>query len=311
MRKTLVEAEHPRLSIRRQCELLGVNRNRLEIPPAKTSEEDLRIMRKIDELHMAEPTYGARRLCRVLNRDHGFAVGRKRVSGLMRLMGIMPCWPKPRTSVPGAGHKVYPYLLRGLVIDRPDQVWCADITYIPMARGFCYLMAVMDWHSRKVLGWSVSTTVDAGFCLEAFRMAVRVAGRAPEIMNTDQGRQFTSREWIGEMGRHAGVRISMDGKGRWMDNVLIERLWWSVKYEDVYLRAYETPQELQRGLARWFARYNGYRPHAALEGRTPDQQYTGNLGGEWLEMGAARRNPLSGTWPLVEKTAGSVLPDHN
>lgn len=275
MRKAMVEAEHPQLSIRRQCALLDVNRNRLEGPAAKTSEEDLRIMRKIDELHMAEPTYGARRLCRVLNRDHGFSVDRKRVSRLMRLMEIMPCWPKPRTSAPGTGHKVYPYLLRDLVIERPNQVWCADITYIPMARGFCYLMAVMDWHSRKVLGWAVSTTMDVGFCLEAFRMAVRVAGRAPEIMNTDQGRQFTSTDWISEMGRHAGLRISMDGKGRWVDNVFIERLWWSLKYEDVYLRAYDTPRELERGVARWFERYNSYRPHTALEWRTPNQQYAG------------------------------------
>ena len=271
----MVEAGHRQLSIRRQCALLDVNRNRLEGPAAKTSEEDLRIMRKIDELHMAEPTYGARRLCRVLNRDHGFSVDRKRVSRLMRLMEIMPCWPKPRTSAPGTGHKVYPYLLRDLVIERPNQVWCADITYIPMARGFCYLMAVLDWHSRKVLGWAVSTTMDVGFCLEAFRMAVRVAGRAPEIMNTDQGRQFTSTDWISEMGRHAGLRISMDGKGRWVDNVFIERLWWSLKYEDVYLRAYDTPRELERGVARWFERYNGYRPHTALEWRTPNQQYAG------------------------------------
>ena len=275
MRKAMVEKDHPRLSIRRQCDLLGVNRNRLEPLAPKLSEEDLRIMRKIDELHMAEPTYGARRLRDVLNRDHGYAVDRKRVARLMKVMGIAPCWPKPRTSVPGAGHKVYPYLLRDLTIDRPNQVWCADITYMPRAQGYCYLTAVMDWYSRKVLGWAVSTTMDAGLCLEAFRMAVRTTGRAPEIMNTDQGSQFTGGDWLGEMEKHEGLRISMDGKGRWVDNVFVERLWWSVKYEDVYLKAYESPLELERGLAAWLARYNSYRPHAALGGLTPNQCYAG------------------------------------
>lgn len=271
----MVETAHPQLSIRCQCALLGVNRNRLEPATDKTTEEDLEIMRKLDELHMVEPTYGARRMCRVLNRDHGFSVDRKRVARLMRLMDIAPCWPKPRTSMPGAGHKVFPYLLRDLEIDRPNQVWCADITYIPMAQGYCYLMAVMDWCSRKVLGWTVSTTMDVGLCLEAFRRAVLVAGRAPEIMNTDQGSQFTSGEWIAEMEKHAGLRISMDGKGRWVDNVLIERLWWSLKYEDVYLKAYESPRELERGIGRWLVRYNSYRPHAALDGLTPEQHYAG------------------------------------
>lgn len=269
----MVDETHPRLSVRRQCALLGINRNRLDVRTPKTTDEDMRIMREMDPLHMAEPTYGARRLRDVLNRDHGFTVDRKRVARLMKVMNIAPCWPKPRTSTPGAGHTVYPYLLRDTVIARPNQVWCADITYIPMAQGYCYLMAVMDWHSRKVLGWAVSTTMDTGFCLEAFRMAVRVAGRAPEIMNTDQGSQFTGREWIGEMEKHAGLRISMDGKGRWVDNVFIERLWWSLKYEDVYIRAYETPRELERGVSRWIERYNGYRPHSAFGGRTPDHVY--------------------------------------
>ena len=271
----MVELAHPQLSIRCQCALLGVNRNRLEPAANKTTEEDLEIMRKLDELHMVEPTYGARRMCRVLNRDHGFSVDRKRVARLMRLMDIAPCWPKPRTSTPGAGHKVFPYLLRDLLIDRPNQVWCADITYIPMAQGYCYLMAVMDWSSRKVLGWAVSTTMDVGLCLEAFRRAVLVAGKAPEIMNTDQGSQFTSGEWIAEMQQHAGLRISMDGKGRWVDNVFIERLWWSLKYEDIYLRAYESPRELERGVGQWIDRYNSYRPHSALDGLTPDQHYAG------------------------------------
>lgn len=276
----MVEKDHPQLSIRRQCDLLDVNRNRLEPAAAKTTDEDLRVMRLLDELHMAEPTYGARRLGQVLNRDYGFAVDRKRVARLMRLMGIAPSWPRPRTSVPGKGHKVYPYLLRDLRIDRPNQVWCADITYIPMARGYCYLMAVMDWYSRKVLGWAVSTTMDTRLCLEAWEMAIRTAGGAPEIMNTDQGSQFTSEDWIAALGRHEGLSISMDGKGRWVDNVFIERLWWSLKYEDIYLRAYETPRELERGVARWIQKYNTYRPHAALGGLTPDQRYTQPCSGE-------------------------------
>jgi putative transposase len=273
MRKSLVEPGHPELSIRRQCELLGVNRNRLTPAPEKTTEEDLRIMRQMDEIHLREPCFGARRMSVVLGRDHGLPVNRKRAGRLMRLMGLRPCWPGPRTSLPGRGHKVFPYLLRDLEVTRPNQVWCADITYVPMACGYCYLMAVMDWYSRKVLGWAVSTTMDVGLCLEAFRMALRVAGCAPEIMNTDQGSQFTCAEWIGAMEAHPGLRISMDGKGRWVDNVFIERLWWSVKYEDIYLRAYGTLRELERGVGEWFNRYNSYRPHAALGGLTPDQRH--------------------------------------
>ena len=273
MRKTMVEADHPQLSVRAQCELLDVNRNRLDPPPPKVSEEDLRIMRVIDELHLQRPTYGARRLSVVLQRDHGFQTDRKRTARLMKIMGVVPRWPKPRTSQPGVGHQTYPYLLRDVQVTAPDQAWCADITYIPMARGWCYVCAVMDWYSRKALGWAVSTTMDTGLCLEAFAMAVRTAGRAPGIMNTDQGSQFTGAEWIAEMQRHPGLRISMDGKGRWVDNVFIERLWWSLKYEDIYLRAYETPQQLARGVAAYFRDYNSYRPHDSLNRRTPDGVY--------------------------------------
>ena len=273
MRKTMVEADHPQLSVRAQCELLDVNRNRLDPPPPKVGEEDLRIMRVIDELHLKHPAYGARRLSVVLQRDHGFKAERKRTARLMKIMGIVPRWPKPRTSQPGAGHKIYPYLLRDVKVTAPDQAWCADITYIPMARGWCYVCVVMDWYSRKALGWAVSTTMDTGLCLEAFAMALRTAGRAPDIMNTDQGSQFTGAEWIAEMQRHPGLQISMDGKGRWVDNVLIERLWWSLKYEDVYLKAYETPQRLERGVAAYFRDYNSYRPHDSLNQRTPDAVY--------------------------------------
>lgn len=269
----MVEVDHPQLSVRRQCSLLDVNRNRLEPPPERFTPEDLQIMRLMDEIHLREPCYGARRMRLVLKRDHGLEVARKRIRRLMHLMGLEACWPRPRTSLPGRGHKVYPYLLRDLVIDRPNQVWCADITYLPMGRGYCYLMAVMDWYSRKVLGWAVSTTMDVNLCLEAIRKAVREAGCYPEIMNTDQGSQFTSTEWIAELQTHEGLRISMDGKGRWVDNVFIERLWWSLKYEDIYLKAYETPRDLERGVAAWLERYNHYRPHSALEGQTPQACY--------------------------------------
>ena len=269
----MVEQGHPQLSVRQQCILLEVNRNRLEPPPDKTTSEDLLIMRILDELHLREPCYGARRMSQVLGRDHALPADRKRVARLMRLMGLKVCWPKLRTSMPGRGHPVFTYLLRDLVIDRPNQVWCADITYIPMAQGYCYLMAVMDWYSRKVLGWAVSTTMDVNLCLEAFRMAVRVAGCYPEIMNTDQGSQFTSREWVAELQQHEGLQISMDGKGRWVDNVFIERLWWSLKYEDIYLKAYGTPRELERGVAAWLDRYNHYRPHSSLDGQTPATCY--------------------------------------
>lgn len=266
------KAQGSQLSIRAQCELLDINRNRLAPPPPKVGEEDLRIMRVIDELHLQRPSYGARRLSVVLQRDHGFRADRKRTARLMKIMGIVPRWPKPRTSQPGQGHKIYPYLMRGMKVTAPDQAWCADITYIPMARGWCYACVVMDWHSRKALGWAVSTTMDAGLALEAFAMALRTAGRAPEIMNTDQGGQFTGAEWIGAMNRH-GVAISMDGKGRWVDNVFIERLWWTLKYEDIYLKAYETPRELGRGVSAFLREYNSYRPHQALDQRTPDAVY--------------------------------------
>ena len=268
----MVEAKHPQLSIRRQCDLLGVNRNRLDPAPAKTTTEDLRLMRTLDELHMAEPTFGARRMCQVLNRDHGYEVDRKRVGRLMRLMGIAACWPKPRTSLPGAGHKVFPYLLRDMKITQADEVWCADITYIPMAHGYCYLAAVMDWSSRKVLGWAVSTTMDVGLCLEAFRMAVRISGRAPGIMNTDQGSQFTSTDFIKVLAARE-IKISMDGKGAWRDNVFVERLWRTIKYEEVYLRAYASVSEARAGIGRYLTFYNGRRPHSSLDGKTPDQAY--------------------------------------
>jgi len=243
-------------------------------PPAqKATSTDLQIMRWLDELHLRFPTFGTRGLRRLLKRERGVCVGRTRIRRLMRLARIAAVCPRPRTSAPGKGHRIYPYLLRGLAITRSNQVWCADITYIPMPMGFCYLVAIMDWYSRKVLGWAVSTTLDTEFCLRAFRSALAVAGRPPEIMNTDQGAQFTSESWIEEMKEQTGMKISMDGKGRWVDNVFIERLWWSLKYEDVYLRSYETPREVERGVTEWLHTYNADRPHSALEDATPDEVY--------------------------------------
>lgn len=269
----MVEPSNPQLSVRRQCELLGVNRNRLIPPPPKTSPMDLQLMRWIDELHMQEPTFGTRGLNRLLVREHGCSIGRARMRRLMRQMGIAAIYPKPRLSIPGKGHRIYPYLLRNLDIGRPNQVWCVDITYIPMPHGFCYLVAIMDWYSRKVLSWSVSTTMDIEFCLLAFRKAVAIAGTTPEIMNSDQGSQFTSDGWIKEMKSHKNLKISMDGKGRWVDNVFIERLWWSLKYEDIYLRSYSTPREVEIGVTKWFEKFNQRRPHSSLEDATPDEVY--------------------------------------
>jgi putative transposase len=263
----MIERDHPQLSIRRQSELLGVNRNRLEVP-AGVSEEDLLLMRILDEIHMDEPTYGTRRL-RVGLSWRGYHVGRGRIRRLMRRMGIEAIYPRPRTSLANRQHPKYPYLLKDLKVERPDQVWCADITYIPMRRGYAYLVAIMDWHSRAVLGWKVSNTLDTRFCLEAFVEAVRTSGRTPEIFNTDQGCQFTSREWIEALESCEGLRISMDGKGRWLDNIFIERFWWSLKHEDIYLRAYADLPELEQGVGRWMKRYNHRRPHQSLDYQTP------------------------------------------
>ena len=227
-------------------------------------------MRLIDEIHLQYPFYGSRRLCNELE-DRGQTVNRKRVQRLMRLMGLQALYPRRRTSQPGKGHKIYPYLLRGLTIERANHVWATDITYTPMAKGFMYLVAIIDWYSRRVLSWRVSNTMDTGFCIEALEEALQRFG-APQIFNTDQGAQFTSVDFTGVLKDH-GVEISMDGKGRWVDNVFVERLWRSVKYENVYLHAYETPAALRAGLARYFEFYNARRRHSALDRRTPDAVY--------------------------------------
>jgi len=275
-RRGRIHAEHA-LSKTRRCELLEVARSTAYYRPEPVSEEDLALMRRIDEIHLKLPFYGSRRIRDELE-DQGQRVNRKRIQRLMRQMGLRALYPRHRTSQPGQGHKIYPYLLRDLPIERANQVWATDICYIPMAKGFMYLVAIMDWHTRRVLSWRVSNTMDSDFCIEALEEALQRFG-APDIFNTDQGAQFTSEAFTDVLKDH-DVKISMDGKGRWVDNVFVERLWRSVKYEDVYLRAYETPAELRAGLARYFEFYNARRRHSALDRRTPDAVYFGQVAPE-------------------------------
>jgi len=258
------------VTIMRQCELLDVCRSSLYYQPKPASPADLVRMRRLDELHLAHPFLGARRLARMLQRE-GIRVGRRHVGSLMRLMGIEAIYRKKRTSIPAEGHKIYPYLLANVAIERPNQAWAADISYLPMAKGFAYLVAILDLYSRKVLSFRVSNSMSADFCIEALAEALARYG-APEIFNTDQGSQFTDDDFTALLlGK--GVRVSMDGKGRWIDNVFIERLWRSVKYEDIYLHAYETVREVREALTSYFGFYNAGRPHQSLAYRTPDEMY--------------------------------------
>lgn len=270
----MIEPEHAKLSIARQCELVGISRSSWYYRPCGESELNLRLMREIDEQYLITPWYGSRQMARHLRRL-GHDVGRKRVRRLMRLMGLRAVAPQPGTSRPAPQHTVYPYLLRDLSIERVNQVWSADVTYVPMAHGFLYLIAIMDWHSRKVLAWRLSTTQDTAFCVEALEEALERYG-APEIFNTDQGSQFTSREWIEVLKGH-GIRISMDGKGQWIDNVFIERLWRSLKYECVYLNAFENFREAKQQIGNWMDYYNDRRPHSSLGDLdlTPSEFYAG------------------------------------
>ena len=265
----MIDRTHP-LPITRQAEVLGIARSTVYAIPRPISEGDLDLMDRIDRLHLEMP-YAGSRMLRDLLALEGIKVGRKHVATLMKRMGIEALYRKPKTTKKHPQHRVYPYLLRGLVIDRPNQVWAMDLTYIPMARGFVYLVAVLDWYSRKVLSWRVSITMDVHFCLEALDEAIALHG-SPEIMNTDQGSQFTSEAFTGLLKEH-GIRISMDGKGAWRDNVFIERLWRSVKYEEVYLHAYDTVSDSRTGIDRYFNLYNRRRPHSSLKGKTPDQVY--------------------------------------
>ncbi len=267
-----METKHPRLSIVRQCDLLSISRSTFYYEAHGESVLNLNLMRLIDEQFLETPFYGARQMKRHLRRQ-GYCVNRKRIRRLMLKMGLSPIYQKPNTSKPHPEHRVYPYLLREMNIARPNQVWCADITYIPMRRGFLYLVAVMDWHSRKVLSWRLSNTLDADFCVAALEDALTKYG-TPEIFNTDQGGQFTSLDFTQTL-KDAGVRISMDGKGRWMDNVMIERLWRTLKYECVYLNAFETGSEARNGIGKWVELYNRKRPHSSLDDKTPHEAYFG------------------------------------
>src|SRR5882757_1483952 len=268
-RQAMIDRSHD-LPLTRQAEVLGLSRSSLYYQPRPVSPGDLAIMRRIDELHLDYPFAGSRML-RDLLHDEGIEVGRQRVITLMRRMGIEAIYRRPNTSKCSPGHKVYPYLLRGITVDRPNQAWAMDITYIPMARGFVYLAAVVDWFSRRVLAWRVSIGMEVDFCLEAVEEAMARYG-APETFNTDQGSQFTSAAFTGLLADN-GIQISMDGKGSWRDNVFVERLWRSVKYEEVYLRAYDSVSDARASIGRYLDFYNGRRPHSSLDGMTPDRAY--------------------------------------
>ena len=259
-KRECLDPDHPRLSVRRQCELLGLNRSSWYYEPLGVSAENLALMRRIDEQYLKTPWYGRRRMGKALGIDDD------RAGRLMRRMGLEAIYPKPRLSQGGPGQRIYPYLLRNVKIVRPDQVWSSDITYVPMPQGWMYLTVVMDWYSRYVLSWRLSNTLDGLFCLEALEEALRDG--TPEIFNTDQGVQYTAEAFTGRL-QAAGVRVSMDGRGRWMDNVFVERLWRTVKYEHVYLHDHATPRALAAGLAGYFVYYNQERFHAALEYHTP------------------------------------------
>jgi putative transposase len=274
-RREMIEPEHPRLSIVRQCALLSISRSHYYGPLRGESAENLGLMRVIDAQFLETPWYGSRQMARHLRRQ-GHDVNRKRVRRLMIKMGLVAVYQRPKTTVPNPEHKIWPYLLREMKIDHPNQVWCTDITYIPMRKGFLYLVAVMDWATRKVLAWRLSNTMDVEFCIEALARHGK-----PEIFNTDQGSQFTSPRFTGIL-TGAGIRVSMDGRGRWMDNVFIERLWRSLKYECVYIHAFETGSEARAGIGRWIDYYNADRPHSALGARTPNEAYRRETGDEKL-----------------------------
>ncbi len=301
-RREMVDRGHAALSTLRQCALLGISRSCLYYCPKGHSQEDLALMKRMDQQYLATPFYGSRRMKVWLNRE-GHRVNRKRVRRLMRTMGLTAVYRRPRTSRPAPGHKIYPYLLRGMEITRPNQVWAADITYIPMAKGFLYLVAIMDWYSRHVVAWRLSNTLNADFCVEALEEAL-TKGK-PEVFNTDQGSQFTGEGFTGLLKQH-GVRISMDGKGRYRDNIFVERLWRTVKYEEVYLKAYSGGHEAKVGIDNYFRFYNNQRPHQALGYRTPAEVFNGGLAASTKE--AKERRWFPGR-ELVdfENTAGPSL----
>ena len=269
----MIDGDHG-LSVAKQAKALGISRGSVYYSPRAVSPADLAIMRRMDELHLDFPFAGSRMLRDLLNRE-GIEVGRRHVTTLMKRMGIAALYRKPNTSKPAAGYKIYPYLLRGVAVNRPDQVWAMDFTYVPMARGFVYLAAVVDWYSRRVLAWRLSITMEAAFCVEALEEALARHGK-PGVFNTDQGSQFTGGDFTGVLLK-AGVAISMDGRGAWRDNVFVERLWRSIKYEEVYLRAYDTVGEARASIGRYLTFYNGQRPHSSLDRKTPDEAYIDRL----------------------------------
>ena len=269
----MIERSHA-LSISRQAQVLGISRGSVYYQACPTSDADLALMRRIDELHLDYPFAGSRMLQGLLKAE-GHQTGRRHVRTLMKKMGVAAIYRRPNTSKPAPGHKIYPYLLRNLAVSRPDQVWAMDITYVPMARGFVYLAAIVDWFSRKVLAWRLSITLEADFCIEALQEALERYGR-PAIFNTDQGSQFTATDFI-KVLRDVEVAISMDGKGAWRDNVFVERLWRTIKYEEIYLKAYTSVPEARAAIGRYLAFYNGTRPHSSLGGQTPDQAYLKTL----------------------------------
>jgi putative transposase len=269
----MIDRDH-KLSLTKQAALLGISRGSAYYEPVPVSAEDLALMRCIDELHLQFPFAGSRML-RGLLAAEGSKLGRRHVTTLMRRMGIEAIYRRPITSKPEPGHRIYPYLLRGLIVERPNHVWAIDITYIPMARGFVYLAAVMDWFARRILAWQLSNTLEASFCIDAVEEALAKYG-SPQIFNTDQGSQFTSAEFTGLLTSN-GIEISMDGKGAWRDNVFVERFWRTIKYEEVYLHAYDSVAEARQSIGRYLAFYNARRPHTALDQRTPDQAYFDRL----------------------------------
>ena len=310
-RKAMITRDHPDLSLSRQCRLLSISRSSFYYAPKGESPENLALMRRIDGLFLKYPFYGSRQMVRQLRRE-GTSVGRHRVRRLMRLMGLEAIYQAPRTSEPHPAHRIFPYLLKGLAVDRPNQVWCADITYIPVQRGFLYLVAIMDWATRHVLSWWLSNTMDAGFCVEALQEALSRYGR-PEIFNTDQGSQFTSLDFTSAL-KNAGVAISMDGRGRCMDNIFIERLWRSLKYEAVYLHGLSNGFVAERVIGDWIDFYNTERPHSALAGRTPAEAYGGRAACEYGGQGSRLAHIPTGSTIATgcdKQDFGSVIRQRN
>ena len=300
-RRALVERENAALPVSQQCRLLAVSRSSVYRQPTEVSEVDRAIMALIDRQYLARPYYGSRRMAAWLA-TQGHVVNRKRVRRLMRLMGLVAIYQRPNTSKAAAAHKVYPYLLGGIAIERVNQVWCSDVTYIPMAKGFLYLVVIMDWASRAVLAWRLSNTLGADFCVEALEEALSGYDR-PEIFNTDQGSQFTSDDFTGTLKDH-GITISMDGKGRCMDNIFVERLWRSLKYEEVYLHAYATVAQAKTGIGAWLSFYNEERQHQSLGYRTPRQIYQEGL---WICGRSALPTGSASPAPRASSESGEML----